>query len=165
MFAIHVQHGDEFLAGEPNHFVKGDLVGDDIDSLILDFLLVKPVLRFVAPPTIGLDEQSNPFWFHSPIVAEIGGIIKCALGIGKGRGREIIAKRQVWEGERPREPKHVLGSLETRACEDARPPWFGQRALPSSATQEWNHAPPICAWYCSGVSRAFNSAGVESLIL
>ena len=68
--------------GKPDHFVVGSFVGDDVNLLILDPLVVQPALRSVTPPAVGLDEESNAFWFHDHIVAEVGRIIKWELGRG-----------------------------------------------------------------------------------
>src|ERR1700744_226974 len=60
-FSIHLQHRCHFLAGKADHFLKGRVIGDDINLFVLDVLVVEPADRLVAPSAIWLDKQSN---FH-----------------------------------------------------------------------------------------------------
>ena len=57
--------GRQILSGKPDHLVERGLIGNDIHLLIIHALLVQPAHGFVAPATIRLDEESNPFWFHT----------------------------------------------------------------------------------------------------
>jgi hypothetical protein len=60
-FSLHLQHRRHFLAGKADHFLKCRVIGDDINLLILDVMVVEPADRLVAPPAIWLDKQSD---FH-----------------------------------------------------------------------------------------------------
>jgi hypothetical protein len=40
------------------------------------------VHSFMTPAAVGLNEQSNPFWFHHHTVEEIGRIIKWGFVVG-----------------------------------------------------------------------------------
>jgi hypothetical protein len=47
----------------------------------------------VAPATIRLDEQSNPFWFHIDTLAELRHIFKCGNCGATTRGLDNAAER------------------------------------------------------------------------
>lgn len=64
-FSIHIDDRRQLLAGEPYHFVKSRLVGDNIDLFIINTPLVQPAHCLMTPATIRLYEESNPFLFHS----------------------------------------------------------------------------------------------------
>ena len=69
------------------------------------------------------------FYMVRPIGrGKLGGQIgsHAAPGTGKGKNKPLgIRPRKFWEGERPREPKHLRIALEIRAREDAFPPEVG----------------------------------------
>src|SRR5437867_3342917 len=67
-FAIHVNDRREVLAGEADHFVVGDFVGDDVNRLIYNAAIPQPALRAGAPSAKGLDEKSDSFRFHAQTV-------------------------------------------------------------------------------------------------
>ena len=63
-------------------------------------------------------------------------------------------KNQKWEGERPREPKHLWRAAEIRAREDARPPKRATK-LPAIAKFLTTVA---CACFCGSAALAADTA-------
>ena len=94
-FAIHINDGCQFLSGKLDHFVVSSLIGNDVDRLIIDAVLVKPAFGFVAPAAVRFDEQTDPFNIHRATVAEMGWFFKSVVG---GRQNCGVDKQSVSDG-------------------------------------------------------------------
>ena len=81
---VLIQFNRPGMAGQPDHFVISSLVGHNINFFIIHSPIVEPAHRFVTPPAIRFDEQSNPFRSHEDILPDIRGKFKC--GFNKERG-------------------------------------------------------------------------------